>query len=136
MKIQDVARKHPPFDVAAGQAEHMLTSGNFVAVEPAKARVTGKYVYGILPDTAGEPPAITHSCTSEACGLKGFTSSRNGTAHKQRHLHCGHEDFCDEVTAAEYVRQFKDWKKRQGGRQEEPTQPAPKKVWFAAQGAR
>jgi hypothetical protein len=115
VKIQDAARKFPPFDVASGLAADMLTRGYVKVDEPAPKRNPpdlkwtvrqgpheGDYQYA---------PMIYFSCSG--CGTRGRQESSKGTAHLTINVrHCGLVEECPRHIANEYVKAFGAWKGR------------------------
>ena len=116
MKVQDLERKHPPFDVASGLAEIMLKRGEVVQVIPeAKPkRVPDVHFYTCREDTRTvdfeKPPALTWRCNT--CSQAGLQKGPN--AHKLPvHCQCGTTPIPEKIGAdyqaalAAYNRRFK-----------------------------
>ncbi len=112
MKIQDIERKHPPFDKSAGEAAYFISTGKFAAVQSAP-KPAPNLTWGAQPGRFIQdyecPPLLVHSCST--CGTKGYTESQVGTAHKTIVVrHCGVAETCPEDVAAVYLRLFSQWK--------------------------
>ncbi len=112
MRIQDVAKKFPPFDKSAGEAAYLIQTGKFAAVEQAPKpapNLQWQAQQGRFIQDYECPPLVIFSCST--CGAKGYTESQTGTAHKTTVVrHCGVVETCPDDVAAVYSRVFSQWK--------------------------
>jgi hypothetical protein len=116
MKLQDPKKEFPPFDVAAGMAQVLLRQGytEVKTFEPAKPYPVLKWWVspGAIEGDYQHAPTLRHSCG--VCGVRGETSSTQGTAHKSAKIyHCGIPGLmCPKDVAEQYTKAFDAWKAR------------------------
>jgi hypothetical protein len=117
MKLQDPLKQHPPFDVAAGQAQMYLDKGYLEVKSPStpeKPKQPMKWFVrpGQIAGDYQHPPFLVHSCPE--CGVRGMTESPKGTAHQTTKVfHCGQRgETCPPAVAMEYQVAYTAWKSR------------------------
>jgi hypothetical protein len=125
MKLIDVEEKHPPFDVASGQAEALLATGKVKKYDTSlKEALTPYHVTTFRVMTGHQvedyqfPPEIGWTCGH--CG-PGRISGPN--AHKQRIYHVPPHGFVEEIPsdiATQFIAARKAWEKRFGKKAADP----------------
>jgi hypothetical protein len=120
--IQDVSRKHSPFDKPDGEAEYLIRTGQFVRYEaktfeppkPAPVLIWSVKEGARIADYQ-HPPYLYAQCP--ACGNKWWTEpspTSAGNSHTSLKIyHCGQRAvMCPTAVAAEYLNRFAAWKAR------------------------
>jgi hypothetical protein len=116
MKLQDPKKEFPPFDVAPGLAQALLSQGYFEIKASVPAKPYPELKWHVSPGPIeGDyqfPPRLFHSCG--VCGVRGMTESSQGTAHKSTKVyHCGERGLmCPPLVAEQYENAFAAWKAR------------------------
>ncbi|MGB2679464.1 MAG: hypothetical protein WAN12_20460 [Candidatus Acidiferrum sp.] len=106
MKVQDIERKHPPFDIASGLAEIMLRRGEVVQVIPEpKPKPIPNGVWSVQEgQVVGDfryPPALHFHCSS--CGLSMAGNPSPDRLPMQCANHCEIKQRPTEEVCAKYL---------------------------------
>jgi len=134
VKIQDIQKKYPPFDVAEGLGHAFISQGTHVELTSsltaaaAPVRLEWSVRAGSRVEDYDYPPVVRWKCVTPNCmgydsGCKesGTIESFVGTAHKTAKIfHQGSKFTCPEHIAEEYVKAFAAWAKRVGRKPPKP----------------